>query len=58
MKIILILCLLLASCGGMSRQEVIAATKECRDAGMKEQLIINAFDYSTQRVECYPLESK
>lgn len=51
--IAMVLVISLAGCSGMSRQEVIAAVKECKDAGMAPEIIMNGWTYKTVDVICF-----
>lgn len=58
MKILYLIILISLFCGcetigwNMTRQEVIAACKECTEAGMKPIILRNGWDYGIRDVIC------
>ena len=50
--ILLIVVLSLTACGGMSRQEVIQAVKECHDGGLAAAIVTNGLTYTQSNVIC------
>lgn len=56
--IIISFVLLISGCDKpMTRAEIIAAVKECEDAGMQAQIIMNGFTYKPYYVHCIVKEN-
>ena len=50
--------LLLMGCSEMTREQIIAARKQCLDAGMRPAMVGNAWTYGIFKVNCIEMEGK
>ena len=51
---LILTCALLVGCSGMTREEVIAADKQCREAGLVTETVENMWNYNIWKINCLP----